>query len=96
MIVRAYIVNRKIKTGNGPTYITHPTVEISIGSCPNLLDKQIITTINGSLALLFKRSSTIKIGVERVNQASILARTEVNNIVDVAVNCVQIVEQILR
>ena len=36
------------------------------------------------------------IGVERVNQESKLTRTEVNNIVDVADNCVQIVEQILR
>ena len=48
------------------------------------------------LPLISKRSSTMKIGVERVNQASKLTRTEVNNIVDVAVNCVQIVEQILR
>ena len=46
--------------------------------------------------ILFKRSSTTKIGVERVNQASKLSRTEVNRIVDVAVNCVQIVEQILH
>ena len=46
--------------------------------------------------IIFKRSSIIKIGVERVNQASKLTRTEVNNIVDVAVNCVQIVEQTLR
>ena len=45
---------------------------------------------------IFKRSTTIKIKVERVNQASKLTRTEVNNIVDVAVNCIQIVEQILR
>ena len=45
---------------------------------------------------IFKRSSTIKIGVELVYQASKLTRTEANNIVDVAVNCVQIVEQILR
>ena len=37
----------------------------------------------------------MKIEVERVNQAIKLTRTEVNNIVDVAVNCVQIVEQIL-
>ena len=48
------------------------------------------------IVLLFKRNSKIKIGVERVNQASKLTRTEVNNIVDVAVNCVQIVEQILH
>ena len=46
--------------------------------------------------LIFQRSLTIKIGVDRVNKASKLTRTEVNNIVDVAVNCVQIVEQILR
>ena len=45
---------------------------------------------------IYKRSSTIKIGVERVNQASKLTRTEVNNIVDVAVNFVQMVEQIIR
>ena len=45
---------------------------------------------------IYKHSSTIKIGVERVNQASKLTRTEVNSIVDVAVNCVQIVEHILR
>ena len=38
----------------------------------------------------------MKIGVERVSQASKLTRTDVSNIVDVAVNCVQIVEQILR
>ena len=44
--------------------------------------------------LLFKHSSAIKIGVGRVNQASKLTRTEVNDIVDVAVNCVQIVEEI--
>ena len=46
--------------------------------------------------LLFSRFSTMKIEVERVNQAIKLTRTEVNNIVDVAVNCIQIVEQILR
>ena len=46
-------------------------------------------------AYVFNRPSTIKIGVERVNQARKLTRTEVNNIVDVAVNCAQIVEQIL-
>ena len=45
---------------------------------------------------IFEPSSTMKIGVERVNQVSKLTRIEVNNIVDVAVNCVQIVEQILR
>ena len=44
---------------------------------------------------IYKRSSTMKIGVERVNQASKMTRTEVSDIVDVAVNCVQIVEQIL-
>ena len=37
---------------------------------------------------LFKRSSTTKIGVERVNQASKLTITEVNNIVDVMIPCV--------
>ena len=45
---------------------------------------------------IFKRSSKKKIGVERINQASKLTGTEVNNIVDVAVNCIQIVDQILR
>ena len=45
---------------------------------------------------IFRRSSTTKIGVERVNQATKLTRTEVNSIVDVAVNCVQMVVQILR
>ena len=44
---------------------------------------------------IYKRSSTMKIGVERVNQASKLTRTEVNDIVDVSVICVQIVEQVL-
>ena len=44
---------------------------------------------------IYKRSSTMKIVVERVNQASKLTRTEVNDIVDVSVICVQIVEQVL-
>ena len=44
---------------------------------------------------VFERFSVIKIGVEQVNQMSKLTGTEVNNIVDVAVNCIQIVEQIL-
>ena len=48
------------------------------------------------LIYIFERSSTIKIWVERVNHASNLTKTEVNNIVDVAVNCVQIVEQMHR
>ena len=47
-------------------------------------------------AYIYKRSSKIKIRVERVNQASKLTRTEVNDIIEVAVNCVHIVEQILR
>ena len=38
----------------------------------------------------------MKIGVKLVNQMSKLTGTGVNNIVDVAVNCVQIVERILR
>ena len=41
---------------------------------------------------MFERSSIITVGVVRVNQTN---RTEVNNIVDVASNCVQI-EQILH
>ena len=45
---------------------------------------------------IFERSSTINIGVERVSQVSKLTITEAKNIVYVAVNCVQIVEQILR
>ena len=52
-------------------------------------------TIGGN-KFIFERSSTIKICVERVKQASKLTRTEVNSIVDVAVNYYQIVEQILR
>ena len=38
----------------------------------------------------------MKIGVKRVNRASKLTRPEVSNIVDGTVNCIQIVEQILR
>ena len=45
---------------------------------------------------IFECSSAIKVGVERVNQASKPTRTEVDNIIDVAVNCVRIVEQIIR
>ena len=48
------------------------------------------------MCYIFRRSSAIKIGVERVNQACKLTRTEVTNIVNVAVNCVQIIEQVLR
>ena len=55
-----------------------------------------ISAILNVYIYIFKRSSTIKIGVERVNQVSKLTRIEVNNIVDVADNCVQNVEQILR
>ena len=53
---------------------------------------------NGILygCILYRRSSTMKIGLERVNQASKLTRAEVNNNVDVAVNCAKIVEQIIR
>ena len=43
-----------------------------------------------------ERTSTIKIGVDLDNQASKLTRTEVSSIVDVAVNCVLIVEQVPR
>ena len=49
-----------------------------------------------SMFLIFERSSTMKIEVERFNQASKLTGNEVNDIIDVAVNCVQIVEQVLR
>ena len=45
---------------------------------------------------ILELSSTVKNGVELVNQASKLTRIEVSNIVDVAVNCVQIVKQDLR
>ena len=38
----------------------------------------------------------MKIRVERVNQANKLTRTEFTDIVDVAVNCVQIDEQVHR
>ena len=55
-----------------------------------------LVKFNGYHLLLFKRSSTIKIGVERAIQASKLTRTEVNTIVDVAVNCVQITKVHVR
>ena len=64
--------------------------------CLTLLMSLLPVTVELLVIYIFKRSLTMKIGVERVNQASKLTRTEVNNIVDVAVNCVQIVEQILR
>ena len=49
-----------------------------------------------SVIYIYERSLSIKIGVEQVNQANKLTRTEVNNNFDFAVNCVQIAEQMLR